>query len=170
LLTVDRYAQRTSRENIYAGGDFVTGASNVTTAMGKARTPPKKIDRYLMGSSRFDNILPSFQYDQSAPQPNACSRHQRALPSGGGPCQDFDEAVSALRPEEAREEASRCLRCDIRETAAHAAKRHKEQRPCLNRSQLEIDNKLWSRTEGQTIFEVAKANGAYIPSLCHMEG
>jgi hypothetical protein len=28
-----------------------------------------------------------------------------------------------LRPEEAREEASRCLRCDIRETAAHSVAR-----------------------------------------------
>jgi NADPH-dependent glutamate synthase beta subunit-like oxidoreductase len=35
----------------------------------------------------------------------------------------FDEAVSALRPDEAHAEASRCLRCDIRETVAHAVPR-----------------------------------------------
>ena len=34
MLEVDRYALTTSRESVYAGGDFVTGASNVTTAMG----------------------------------------------------------------------------------------------------------------------------------------
>ncbi len=35
---------------------------------------------------------------------------------------------------------------------------------------VRIDNKLCVATEGQTIFQVAKANGRYIPSLCHMEG
>ena len=35
----------------------------------------------------------------------------------------FAEAVTALRADEAREEACRCLRCDIRETVAHAVSR-----------------------------------------------
>jgi len=35
---------------------------------------------------------------------------------------------------------------------------------------LRIDSQLCTATQGQTIFEVAKANDRYIPSLCHMEG
>ncbi|HXP98109.1 MAG TPA: bidirectional hydrogenase complex protein HoxU [Telmatospirillum sp.] len=35
---------------------------------------------------------------------------------------------------------------------------------------LRIDGELCTADEGQTIFDVAKANGKYIPSLCHMEG
>jgi bidirectional [NiFe] hydrogenase diaphorase subunit len=35
---------------------------------------------------------------------------------------------------------------------------------------VRIDGELCTAEEGQTIFEVARANGKYIPSLCHMEG
>ena len=35
---------------------------------------------------------------------------------------------------------------------------------------VRIDGELCTAREGQTIFQVAHANGRYIPSLCHMEG
>jgi bidirectional [NiFe] hydrogenase diaphorase subunit len=35
---------------------------------------------------------------------------------------------------------------------------------------VRVDGELCTANEGQTIFDVAKANGKYIPSLCHMEG
>jgi bidirectional [NiFe] hydrogenase diaphorase subunit len=35
---------------------------------------------------------------------------------------------------------------------------------------VRIDSELCTATEGQTIFEVAEANGKYIPSLCRVEG
>ncbi len=35
---------------------------------------------------------------------------------------------------------------------------------------VRIDGELCTATEGQTIFEVALANGRHIPALCHMEG
>jgi bidirectional [NiFe] hydrogenase diaphorase subunit len=35
---------------------------------------------------------------------------------------------------------------------------------------VRIDGELCTATEGQTIYEVARANGRYIPALCHMEG
>jgi bidirectional [NiFe] hydrogenase diaphorase subunit len=35
---------------------------------------------------------------------------------------------------------------------------------------VRIDGELCTATEGQTIFEVARDNGRYIPALCHMEG
>ena len=35
---------------------------------------------------------------------------------------------------------------------------------------VRIDGELCTATEGQTIFEVAEANGKAIPSLCHLEG
>jgi bidirectional [NiFe] hydrogenase diaphorase subunit len=35
---------------------------------------------------------------------------------------------------------------------------------------VRIDGELCTAAEGQTIFEVARANGRYIPALCHMEG
>jgi bidirectional [NiFe] hydrogenase diaphorase subunit len=35
---------------------------------------------------------------------------------------------------------------------------------------IRIDSELCTATEGQTIFEVAEANGKYIPSLCRVDG
>jgi len=35
---------------------------------------------------------------------------------------------------------------------------------------VRIDGELCTAAEGQTIYEVARANGRYIPALCHMEG
>ena len=35
---------------------------------------------------------------------------------------------------------------------------------------VRIDGELCTAAEGQTIFEVAQANGRHIPSLCHMDG
>jgi bidirectional [NiFe] hydrogenase diaphorase subunit len=35
---------------------------------------------------------------------------------------------------------------------------------------VRIDGELFSANEGQTILDVARANGKYIPSLCHLEG
>jgi bidirectional [NiFe] hydrogenase diaphorase subunit len=35
---------------------------------------------------------------------------------------------------------------------------------------VRIDGQLCTATEGETIFQVAAANGRYIPALCHMEG
>ena len=36
--------------------------------------------------------------------------------------------------------------------------------------QITIDGKVLEYNEGQTIYEVAKENGIYIPVLCHREG
>ena len=39
----------TSRENVYAGGDAVTGAATVISAMGAGKLAAKSIDEALMG-------------------------------------------------------------------------------------------------------------------------
>jgi NADH-quinone oxidoreductase subunit F len=123
MLEVDRYALTTSRESIFAGGDFVTGASNVTTAMGWGKDAARNIDRHLMGESRYDAVMPRFQYDQTQQQSSPCGRHHAHFLPAAVRAKTFDEAVSALRADEAHEESSRCLRCDIREMTALAVSR-----------------------------------------------
>jgi NADH-quinone oxidoreductase subunit F len=122
MLDIDRYSLETSREKFYAGGDLITGASNVSNAMGYGKEAAKNIDRRLTGESHFEDILPSFQYDQTPPaQPSNYRRHHpHGLPAASR-AKTFEEAVMALRPEEAHQEACRCLRCDIREHGGYAA-------------------------------------------------
>ena len=81
------------------------------------------MDRHFSGKSRFETIFPAFEYSQAVPEPSPCARHHAHFLPASVRAKTFDEAVSALRPEEAYAEASRCLRCDIRETVAHAISR-----------------------------------------------
>jgi NADH-quinone oxidoreductase subunit F len=123
MLDVDRYSLTSSRQKVYAGGDFMSGASNVVTAMSYGKLAARSIDRYLTGELRYDSLFRVFQYDQSVPHPSPCARHNAHFLPVAVRASSFQEAVAALRPEEAHEEASRCLRCDIRETVAHAVSR-----------------------------------------------
>jgi NADH-quinone oxidoreductase subunit F len=121
MLEVDRYTLATSREKFYAGGDLITGASNISNAMGYGKEAARSIDRRLTGESHFDSIMPSFQYDQTPPaQPSDYPRHEPHDLPVAGRAKTFQEAVAALLPEEAHQEACRCLRCDIRDTGVYA--------------------------------------------------
>jgi NADPH-dependent glutamate synthase beta subunit-like oxidoreductase len=123
---VDRYALTTSRTGVFAGGDFVTGASNVTSAMAWGKEAARNIDRILSSKPRYNSIMPIFTYGQTPPEPNTTPRHHARFLPAAVRAKTFCEAVSALSPGEARSEASRCLRCDIRETVAHAVASRQE--------------------------------------------
>jgi NADH-quinone oxidoreductase subunit F len=117
-LEVDRYTLETSRSKFYAGGDLITGASNVSNAMGYGKKAARNIDLRLMGTWRWDNIAPQFTYSNSIPgETSESPRHEvSVLPEGeplAGPL--GWESVPGLSPEEALDEAGRCLRCDIRD-------------------------------------------------------
>ncbi len=125
MLQVDRYSLESSRENFYAGGDLITGASNVSNAMSYGKDAARNIDARLTGDSHFDGLIPTFQYDQTAPaEPSKSPRHHAHDLPVAIRAKSFEEATTALKPEEAFEEACRCLRCDIRDSA-HFAVSHR---------------------------------------------
>jgi NADPH-dependent glutamate synthase beta subunit-like oxidoreductase len=115
-LVYDRYTLETSREKFYAGGDLISGASNVSNAMGYGKKAARFIDQRLMEDVRTQEFLPHFEYDQKPPEHVSESRrhHPHPLPAKQR-VKDFEEAILPLTAEEAVEEASRCLRCDIKE-------------------------------------------------------
>ena len=115
-LEVDRYTLETSRSKFYAGGDLITGASNVSNAMGYGKKAARNIDLRLMGEWRWDRIAPQIAYGQTPPAESAESkRHMPAELPAAERRESFEETMLALSEEEAREEAGRCLRCDIRD-------------------------------------------------------
>ena len=74
---MDRYSLETSRSKFYAGGDLISGASNVSNAMGYGKKAARNIDQRLMGSGRWDNIWPQFVYSNAPPEaPSESSRHE----------------------------------------------------------------------------------------------
>ncbi len=115
-IEVDRFTLETSRPNFYAGGDLITGASNVSNAMGFGKKAARNIDERLMGTNRFPLLLPEFVYDNTPPvQHGTARRHVVSELPAEVRVKTFEEATIGLSPVEAMEEACRCLRCDIHE-------------------------------------------------------
>jgi NADH-quinone oxidoreductase subunit F len=114
-IEIGRYSLETSRERFYAGGDLVTGASNVSRAMRYGRQAARKIDRRLMGVKRVDSLWPPFEYSMEPPEkPSESPRH---IPGEVPPAERVTSSAEVslgLTPAAAREETARCLRCDIR--------------------------------------------------------
>ena len=116
-IVVDRFTLETSRPGFYAGGDVITGASNVSNAMGGGKQAARKIDESLMGEQRWEKLFPDFEYSRQAPgEPSLSRRHSGHSLLAKIRVRSQEEVVAGLSPEEALEEARRCLRCDLRAT------------------------------------------------------
>jgi NADH-quinone oxidoreductase subunit F len=116
-IIVDRFTYETSRPNFYAGGDVITGASNVSNAMSCGKQAAQKMDERLMGESRWERILPDFEYSRTAPgEPSLSRRHTGHDVPAALRVRSQQEVVAGLDAKEALEEARRCLRCDLRAT------------------------------------------------------
>ena len=114
-IKVDRFTLETSRPAFYAGGDVITGASNVSNAMAGGKQAARSIDERLMNESRWDRIFPSFEYSRTAPgEPSLSRRHRPAALSPSARLRSAEEVVAGFSGAEALEECRRCLRCDLR--------------------------------------------------------
>jgi NADH-quinone oxidoreductase subunit F len=114
-VDVNRFTLEASRPKFYAGGDLVTGAANVSGAMGYGKQAARNIDRQLAEADRWASLFPEFQYEQTPPEePNPSYRHSGRVLASRLRVRSEDEVVAGLSPEEALEEAGRCLRCDVK--------------------------------------------------------
>jgi NADH-quinone oxidoreductase subunit F len=117
-IVVDRFTHETSRKDFYAGGDVITGASNVSNAMAGGKQTAQKIDERLMGMSRWQEIFPRYHYSRQVPgEPSLSRRHSGQSIPAQIRSHSRDEVVAGLTAEQALEECRRCLRCDLRGTA-----------------------------------------------------
>jgi NADH-quinone oxidoreductase subunit F len=116
-MIVDRFTYETSRHNFYAGGDVITGASNVSNAMSSGKQAAQKMDERLMGEDRWERLFPDFEYSRTAPgEPSLSHRHAAKAISATLRVHSQQEVVAGLDANEALEESRRCLRCDLRAT------------------------------------------------------
>ena len=114
-LEVERYSLETSRDRFYAGGDLITGASNVSNAMGIGKKAARNIHKRLMDLEHFPNLLPDFTYEMKPPEvPSEFARHVPSEMPAAQRVQSYAEVSLGLTAVAALEETSRCLRCDVR--------------------------------------------------------
>ena len=98
-LEVDRYTLETSRSKFYAGGDVITGASNVSNAMGYGKKAARNIDSRADGQRPMGRTLPPSSNIARAPpeQPSECRRHELdGTARRASACASFEEAVLGL--------------------------------------------------------------------------
>jgi NADH-quinone oxidoreductase subunit F len=114
-IEVDRYSLETSRDRFYAGGDLITGASNVSNAMGIGKKAARNIDRRLMGVERAASLVPEFAYAMEPPDvPSPLGRHYPAELPAAARVGSYAEVSLGLTATATKDETFRCLRCDIR--------------------------------------------------------
>ncbi|MEI6972009.1 MAG: FAD-dependent oxidoreductase [bacterium] len=119
-ISVNSESCETSRAGVFAGGDAVTGPSTVIGAVAAGKQAALMIDRFLKGKlmkvlTRV--ILPTVYLEpaeglvdeDAAPTARV---HPPELPAGKRRT-SFEEVEQCISPEAARQEACRCLRCDL---------------------------------------------------------
>lgn len=118
-IIVDRFTFETSRLGFYAGGDVITGASNVSNAMGGGKQAAKNIDEKLMGEHRWNRLFPQVEYNRQLPgEPSLSRRHSAHMLPPEVRVHSHEEVIRGFTAEEAIEECRRCLRCDLRSTVS----------------------------------------------------
>jgi len=117
---VDENTLSTNVPGIFAGGDFTTGPTYVIRAVGSGRRAAIAIDRYLRGERGRIEIVDektAMEEDTGLAQEEEMAeerpRIQIELERPEERVRDFREVEQGFTEEQAREEAMRCLRCDL---------------------------------------------------------
>jgi len=112
---VDRFSLESSRARFFAGGDVITGASNVSNAMAFGKQAARNIDKQLMEIDRWESLSPKIEYSQELPaETSENRRHVSRELDAMARAKSEEEVVTGLSAEDAHDETCRCLRCDIK--------------------------------------------------------
>lgn len=97
-------------DGLFSGGDCQTGPATVIRAINAGRVASANIDRYLGFDHKIklDVELPTVQFKGK----HECGRCELGEREAGERIRDWNLVEQGLTEEEARQEASRCLRCD----------------------------------------------------------
>ncbi len=97
-------------DGLFSGGDCQTGPATVIRAINAGRVASANIDRYLGFDHKIklDGELPTVQFKGK----HECGRCELGEREAGERIHDWNLVEQGLTEEEARQEASRCLRCD----------------------------------------------------------
>jgi NADH-quinone oxidoreductase subunit F len=119
-LAVDGNRLATSVPGVFAGGDFVAGPGMVVEAIAAGRRGAIAIDKYLQGDdSRVEmyDLKPAVVEEAIRPDEEEAWEPQYRPQVSTLPLEErkhsFKETEMALSEDKARQEARRCLRCDL---------------------------------------------------------
>ena len=115
-VKADPYSLRSTNPKVYACGDAAMGPATAAEAMGQARTVSEVLDEALVGEKRFQKLFRSFEYKMEVPVKLTKAKMTKAIfiPVDARKS-NFMEISLGYTGEQARIEAERCLRCDVRD-------------------------------------------------------
>ena len=114
-LEVDSNTLATNIPWVFAGGDFVTGPTEVVQAIAAGRRAAMAIDKYLSGDKspvQMWELRPELIEAGEKEEVQEIPRVEISTLGVEERVAGFDETVLGLSVEQALREASRCLRCD----------------------------------------------------------
>ena len=116
-IAVDPFLLRSANPKVFTCGDAVMGPATAAEAMGQARIVAEALDEQLTGQKRFRQLFRSFDYKMEIPVKFTKAKMTRAgfIPIDARKS-NFMEISLGYTGEQARVEAGRCLRCDVRES------------------------------------------------------
>jgi len=115
-VIIDPHTQKTSMEGVFAGGDCSRGPDTVVGAVGDGRRAALNIDKYLGGN--MEKQLEQRIIERKNYQPIIEEKMERMQPEDLLPVErkyTFNEVETCPGRERAVCEASRCLRCDVKD-------------------------------------------------------
>ncbi len=119
-LVVNANNLATNVPGIFAGGDFVTGPTYVIQAIAAGRRGAMAIDKYLRGDQRpvemIDaraELMPETRSLELEETPEERRREKMPVLAAEERRSTFQEIECGFTEEKAKEEAKRCLRCDL---------------------------------------------------------
>ncbi|MBI4776714.1 MAG: FAD-dependent oxidoreductase [Deltaproteobacteria bacterium] len=118
-LVVNPFSMQTSTPDVFAGGDVVTGPATVVEAIGAAKRAAAGIDAFLRGKPAPDRVIPILPRMRVEPvQMEAAEKIMiRPYEPPRAPLSrrksTFDRVELEFDEASARQEAKRCLRCDL---------------------------------------------------------
>ena len=116
-IVVENGTLRTSRKGVFAGGDVVLGPVNVIEAIAHGRRAAREIDLYLGGSGEIGEVLAPDVGEEMEYHPNIhphgkdCVSMTELSPETRA--RGFELVERGYTEEEAKQEALRCVRCDL---------------------------------------------------------
>jgi NADPH-dependent glutamate synthase beta subunit-like oxidoreductase len=117
LLDTDPDTSKTNLRGVFAGGDMVSGPSSIIDSIAAGRQAAIAIDRYLGGEGLIEEKLAVPEDISALPEiiEEEEEKHRLEMPvlSLDKRLKGFDLVEIGFSEAMAREEAQRCLRCDI---------------------------------------------------------
>jgi formate dehydrogenase major subunit len=112
-VIVDPESFITSREGVFAGGDFITGPRNAIEVIGDGRKAARAIDKYLSGGKerKYDYIFMDKDPVRKVTGYDAIPRQEQDSVEMGERWEIEKEVELGLSKENAAKEADRCLLC-----------------------------------------------------------